>query len=54
MYEILQRLKGICCVLTLLSYQTENTQFKYQSEALELTRDGIESCINELQKLNIE
>lgn len=50
MYEVLQRLKGISCVLTLLSCQTENTQFKNQAEALELVRDGVDSCIDELQK----
>ena len=54
MYEVLQRLKGISCVLTLLSYQTENTQFKNQAEALELLRDGVESCIAEIQKTNTD
>lgn len=54
MYEIMNRLKGISCLLTLLSYQTEITQFKYQEEALEVLRDGVDSCIAELQKLNIE
>lgn len=54
MYEIMNRLKGISCLLTLLTYQTEITQFKYQEEALEVLRDGVDSCIDELQKLNIE
>ena len=54
MYEVLQRLKGISCILTLLSYQTENTQFKNQAEALELLRDGVESCIDEIQKANTD
>ena len=50
MYEILQRLKGIACILSILSYQTETTQFKYQSEALEFLSDGLESCIKELEE----
>lgn len=54
MYEVLQRLKGIYCVLVLLSYQTEITQFKYQSECLEFLSDGLESCIKELETMNID
>ena len=54
MYEVLQRLKGISCILTLLSYQTEHTQFINQAEALELLRDDIENCIDEIQKANTD
>lgn len=52
MYEIIQRLKGISCVLSVLSYQTENSQFKYQTECLEFLADGLDSCIIELEKLD--
>lgn len=50
MYEVLQRLKGVSCVLSVLSYQTETTQSKYQSECLEMLAQGIDSCIEELEK----
>ncbi len=50
MYEVLQRLKGIACVLSILSYQTETTQFNYQSECLEFLSDGLNGCIVELEK----
>lgn len=50
MYEVLQRLKGVSCVLSVLSYQTENTQSKYQSECLEMLSQGLDSCIEELEK----
>lgn len=50
MYEVLQRLKGVSCVLSVLSYQTETTQSKYQSECLEMLSQGLDSCIEELEK----
>lgn len=53
MYEIMQRLKGVCCALSVLSYQTEATQFKYQAECLEMLSQAIESCIDELEKEKI-
>lgn len=54
MYEILQRLKGVSCVLSVLSYQTETTQFKYQSECLEMLSQGLDSCIKELENNKLD
>lgn len=54
MYEVLQRLKGISCVLCVLSFQTDATQFRYQAEALEFLGQGIDSCIEELEKIKAE
>ena len=53
MYEILQRLKGVSCVLSVLSYQTETTQFKYQSEAVDFLGEALDGCIEELEKLTL-
>ena len=50
MYEVMQRLKGVCCALAVLSYQTEATQFKYQAECLEMLSDALDSCIEALEK----
>ncbi len=54
MYEILQRLKGISCVLSLLSFQADTTIFEYQAETMEFLRDGLNSCIIELEDMNME
>ena len=54
MYEIMQRLKGVSCVLSVLSYQTETTQFKYQAECLEMLSQGLDSCIEELEKRKLD
>jgi len=54
MYEILQRLKGISCVLSLLSFQADTTIFEYQTETMEFLRDGLNSCIIELEDMNME
>lgn len=54
MYEVLQRLKGISCVLCVLSFQTDTTDYKYQAEAMEFLSDGIDSCIKELEKIKLE
>lgn len=35
MEAILLKLKGMSCILSVLSYQTETTQFKYQAEAMD-------------------
>lgn len=51
MYEVLQRIKGISCMLYVLSFQTETIDFKYQSEALEFLSEGLDSCIDELEKM---
>ena len=53
MYEILQKLKGISCLLSVLSYQTD-TLFKYQAEAIDFLSLSLDECIDELEKLNIE
>lgn len=53
MYEVMQRLKGVSCALSVLSTQTEATQFKYQAECLEMLSQAIESCIDELEKEKI-
>lgn len=54
MYEILQRLKGVSCVLSVLSYQTETTQFKYQAECLKMLSQGLDSCIDELENRKLD
>lgn len=51
MYEVLQRLKAISCILTVLSFQTDATDYKYQAEALEFLGQGLDSCIEELEKM---
>lgn len=54
MEEILQKLKGITCILSVLSYQAETTQFKYQTEAMDFLSDTMYDCIDELEKLKTE
>ncbi len=54
MYEVLQRLKGISCLLYVLSFQTDATDYKYQAEALEFLSDGVDSCIKELEKIRLK
>lgn len=54
MYEVLQRLKGISCILCVLSFQTDTTDYRYQAEALEFLGQGIDSCIDELEKIKKE
>lgn len=51
MYEVLQRMKAISCVLYVLSFNTESVNFKYQTEALEFLSQGLDSCIDELEKM---
>lgn len=51
MYEVLQRMKGISCILFVLSFQTDTSDFKYQAEALEFLSQGLNSCIEELEKM---
>lgn len=54
MYEVVQRLKGISCVLSLFSFQADTTIYEHQTEAMQLLRDGIDSCIKELENMNKE
>lgn len=54
MYEVLQRLKGISCIMFVLSFQTDTSDFKYQAEALELLSQAVDSCIEELEKMKSE
>lgn len=51
MEAVLQKLKGISCILSILSYQTETTQFKYQSEAVDFLGEALDGCIEELENL---
>ena len=50
MYETMQKLKGISCILSALSYQTETTQFKYQAEAMDFLSYSLDECIAEIEK----
>lgn len=54
LYEVLQHLKGISCMIYVLSFQTETVTFKYQAEALELLSQAVDSCIEELEKMKSE
>lgn len=54
MEEILQKLKGMACILSVLSYQAETTNFKYQTEAMDFLSDTMYDCIDELEKLKSE
>lgn len=54
MYEVVQRLKGISCVLSLFSFQADTTIYEYQAEAMQLLKDGIDSCVKELENMNKE
>ena len=47
METILQKLKGIACILSVLSYQAETTNFKYQTEAMDFLSDTI---VKQLEK----
>lgn len=53
MEAVLQKLKGISCILSILSYQTETTQFKYQSEAVDFLGEALDGCIEELENLSL-
>lgn len=53
MEAVLQKLKGITCILSILSYQTETTQFKYQSEAVDFLGEALDGCIEELENLSL-
>ena len=53
MEAVLQKLKGISCILSILSYQTEITQFKYQSEAVDFLGEALDGCIEELENLSL-
>ena len=53
MEAVLQKLKGISCILSILSYQTETTQFKYQSEAVDFLGEVLDGCIEELENLSL-
>lgn len=52
MEAVLLKLKGISCILSVLSYQTETTQFKYQGEAMDFLSDAMYDCIDELENLS--
>ena len=53
MEAVLQKLKGISCILSILSYQTETTQFKYQSKAVDFLGEALDGCIEELENLSL-
>lgn len=53
MEAVLQKLKGISCILSILSYQTETIQFKYQSEAVDFLGEALDGCIEELENLSL-
>ena len=54
METILQKLKGIACILSVMSYQAETTNFKYQTEAMDFLSDEMYGCVDELEKLKNE
>jgi len=54
MEAILQKLKGIACILSVMSYQAETTQFKYQGEAMDFLSDTMYDCIDELENLSAD
>ena len=54
METVLQKLKGIACILSVMSYQAETTNFKYQTEAMDFLSDEMYGCVDELEKLKNE
>ena len=51
MKMILQKLKGVACILSVMSYQVETTNFKYQTEAMDFLSEEMYGCIDELEEL---
>lgn len=52
MKAVLLKLKGISCILSVLSYQTDTTLFKYQAEAMDFLSESLDGCIEELENLS--
>ena len=53
MSEVMKKLKGISCLLYALSYQGEESVFKWQEEALDLLSGSLEECVEELEENDI-